>query len=70
MTERVEVTDDQIRQVCNENDPRDAIVMTLNFMQRMTIALEGINRSLNEVPAVLFEPVAADDTSTDTKSDI
>lgn len=48
-------SDEELRAACNEETSCDTIAIALSLFQRMTIALEGINKALNETPTALFE---------------
>lgn len=53
-------TQDEIDAAVSGDDPRAAIGMFISLLQRMTIALEGINGVMQEEgPVVLFEPADA-----------
>lgn len=55
MNERVQYTHEQLRGFINNDEPHDAMLAALTFMQRIAMALESIANSLNETPAFLFE---------------
>lgn len=58
-------TPEEIRAAVNSKSPLEAFEMLLGMFQRMTLALEEINRVMQEEgPVVLFEPAVVDREAT------
>lgn len=61
MSEQRIYSDEEIRHAINANGPTEALEITLNLFQRMTLALESIAQSMKEPPTVLFEQAPMSD---------